>query len=168
MWQVFAQVLAEDSQSEGGDVSQRTGGDPGRDRTGRVPKGDGTAVPPDRQVRVQSALPGGRACALLLEQRVHYVVDFGELAGHSADHVPVAVPQLEDALEQDDPRAHLQRAQALHGDEPEALRRVQQELQAGETNVSACCMGTECVVMRFRGVSINLTLLEVLRIPCRP
>lgn len=122
--QVFAQILAEDSQSEGGDVSQRAGGDPGRDRTGRVPEGDGTAVSPNRQVRVQSPFPGGRARALLLEQRVHYVVDFGELADHSADHVPVAVPQLEDALEQDYPRTHLQRAQALHGDEPEALRRV--------------------------------------------
>ncbi|EDS41109.1 serine/threonine protein phosphatase 2A [Culex quinquefasciatus] len=69
----------------------------------------------------KSALPGGRAGAVLLEQRVHHVVDIGKLQGHSADHVPGAQHQLQTALEQNDPRADLQRDQAVHGDEPEAV-----------------------------------------------
>lgn len=75
-----------------------------------------------------AALPGRRTRALLLEQRLHHVADNGELVGDSAHHVPVAVQQLEDALEQDDPRSDLQRHQAVYGDESQAVRRVQQQV----------------------------------------
>lgn len=37
-------ILAEDTFAEGSDVPQRNGGDPGRDRTGRVPEDHGPAV----------------------------------------------------------------------------------------------------------------------------
>lgn len=53
-----SQVLAQDSQSEGGDVPQRAGGDPGRDRAVRVREGHGAALPSAGQVCVQSSLPG--------------------------------------------------------------------------------------------------------------
>lgn len=56
-----SQVLAQDSQSEGGDVPQRAGGDPGRDRAVRVREGDGAALPSAGQVCVQSALSGERS-----------------------------------------------------------------------------------------------------------
>ncbi|EDW44659.1 GM15281 [Drosophila sechellia] len=77
----------------------------------------------------------GRACAVLLEQRVHYVADIGQLGVDITHHVPSAQSQLKDALEQDHPRSDLQCTQAVHGDESAAFRRVQQELQAREADI---------------------------------
>lgn len=54
----FIKVLAKDSQSKRGDVSQRTGGDTGRHRAFRVCEGHGAPLPSARQVCVQPAFSG--------------------------------------------------------------------------------------------------------------
>ena len=55
-----AEVLAEDVQSEGGDVPGRAGGDPRRDRAHSVPEDHGPAVQGHRQMCLQPTLPGER------------------------------------------------------------------------------------------------------------
>lgn len=55
-----AEVLAEDSQSKGGDVPERAGGDPGRHRALGVRQSPGAALQTARQVCVQPTLPGNR------------------------------------------------------------------------------------------------------------
>ena len=58
------------------------------------------------------------------------------VSGDHADHVPRAVPHLEGALEPDDRRPRLQRAQDIHGDELAPLRRPHRQLQGREIKVS--------------------------------
>lgn len=80
---------------------------------------------------------GCRACALLLEQRVHNVPDGGEQSRDNADNVSGIVSHLEGALEPDDRFPRLQRPKDVHGDELEAVRRVDGQLQGGTTKVSS-------------------------------
>lgn len=78
-----SQVLAQDSQSEGGDVPQRAGGDPGRDRAVRVREGHGAALPSAGQVCVQSSLPGEPGCMsffLLLHAKEDVLKNINQLA----------------------------------------------------------------------------------------
>ena len=60
---------------------------------------------------------GGRAGAVLLEQRVHHVSDRGKQPGHHANHVPRSVSHLQGALEPDHRGSRLQRPQNIHGNE---------------------------------------------------
>ncbi len=82
-------------------------------------------------MRLQPPLPSGRAGPVLLEQRVHHESDRRQRHRHPAHHVSGPLQEHQVPLEQDHPRPHLQCAQALHGDEPEALRRVLAEVQDG-------------------------------------
>lgn len=71
-----------------------------------------------------------------MEQRVHNVPNIGQRDSHPAHNVPVPVPEHEESLEQDHTRAGVQRAQAVYGNESEAVRRVHAAVQARETEVS--------------------------------
>lgn len=124
-----AQVLAQDVQPKRGYVSGRNRRGARRDRTLPVHPHPGAAVPPDRALRLQPALPGGRARPLLLEQRVHHVADGGEQPRHHAHHVPRPLPHLQGALEPDHRGSGVQRAQDVHGDELETVRRFDGQLQ---------------------------------------
>lgn len=66
------QILAKDSQSKRSHVLKRIRRNIRRHRTFRVCENHGAPVPAAGQVRLQPALPGGRASAVLLEQRVHH------------------------------------------------------------------------------------------------
>lgn len=118
-----------------GDVSERARRNPGRYRTGRIPESDGPPLQAALKMRQLPPLSGGRAGAVLLEQRVRHVSRLGEHDGDLARRLSQPLPQLQDALEQDHPRPHLQRAQAVYGDQPEAVRRMLSELQAGAATV---------------------------------
>ena len=83
-----------------------------------------------------SAVAGGGAGAVPVEQRVRHVADRGEQRGHHAHHVPGAVPHQQGALEPDHRRPRLQRPQDVHGDELEALRRAHRHLQGRTPKVS--------------------------------
>lgn len=103
-------------------------------------------------MRIESALPGGRTSALLLEQRIHYVADCGKFQSDSAHYVSFAVQKFKDTLEQNHSRSDIQCAEAVHGDEQQAVRRVQFELQAGETTVRALtydCRKDEIIKFSF-------------------
>lgn len=80
--------------------------------------------------------PGGGARAVLLEQRVHNVSNIGQREPHPPHHVPLSLSQHQESLEQDHTRARVQRAQAVHGDEPKAVRRVHAALQGREAEVT--------------------------------
>ena len=97
-------------------------------------------------------LTGGRAGALLLEQRVHHVSDRGEQQRCAAHHVPIALPHLEGALEPDDRRARLQRPQDVHGAQQQALRRAHRQLQERAAKVSDCSIesGRHCAPLSVR------------------
>lgn len=67
---------------------------------------------------------GGWTSALFLEQRIHTVADGGEQPGDHADNVPGAVPHEQGTLEPHHRDARLQRAEDVHGDELETVRRA--------------------------------------------
>lgn len=83
----------------------------------------------------QSTFPSSRKGTLFLEQRVHHVAYGGEQSRHHANHVPRPVPHIQGALEPNDRRSCLQRTKNLHGNELEALRRTDGQLQGREAEV---------------------------------
>lgn len=99
--------MAEDSQSERGDVPQRARGDTGCDRAGRIPESDGAAFQAARQMCQFAAFPSGRTGAVLLEQRVRDVSGVGECGGDHSVDVSQSVQELEEPLEQNDPWAYI-------------------------------------------------------------
>ncbi|KAI4469117.1 hypothetical protein MML48_2g00000677 [Holotrichia oblita] len=131
------QVLAEDVQPEGGHVPRRDRGGARRHRTVAVHPHTGAALSTDSEVRLESTfsnriiyltrlcavtVAGRRESAILLEQRVHNVVNGREQSRHNANYVPCAVPYIEGALESNDSSVGLQRAQDVYGDELETVR----------------------------------------------
>lgn len=80
--------------------------------------------------RIPISNQGCRACSLLLEQRVHHVSDKRQRCRDSTDHVSSIVSKQQESLEQNHPWAHLQRFEAVHGDEPETVRRLHSEIQS--------------------------------------
>ena len=132
-------LLAADVLAEGGALPQRGRGDP-RDGAGaRVHHHHEAALLAHRALRRLAALPGRRARAVPVEQRVHRLAHRAEPRGDPADRLRGALRQLAQALELDGPRAHVQRRQALHGDGRPALRPVLRRLPrpAGEDFQSA-------------------------------
>jgi hypothetical protein len=79
---------------------------------------------------------GGRAGSVFLEQRVHNVTDGREQSRHNANNVPCTVSHLQRTLEPNHSRARLQRAQDLHGNEFQVIRRTDRQLQSGTAEVS--------------------------------
>lgn len=73
-------------------------------------------------MRQFAPFPSGRTSAILLEQWVRDVAGSGKCIRDLAPDVPQPVQELEKPLEQDNTRSNLQLPQAVHGDEPEAVR----------------------------------------------
>ena len=109
---------------------RRDGGDPGHNRADPVPVGHRPALQTAGPLHLVAPLPGRRARALPLEQRVHNPAHRGEQRDHTAHPLPLLDAHLQRALEPEHHLARLQRAQAVRRDEPEALRRAHAELQA--------------------------------------
>lgn len=148
--QKLTEILAENAQSQRSDVSERIGRDFGCHRTGRISKSHGTAVPTNIKVCVKPAFPSGRTSAVLLEQRVHYVVDTREFTGYIADYDAVTVSEFDNTLEQDDTRIDIQRAEVIYGIESHVVQRVHQQFQRGTANVSAKCIRAFVYVTQYK------------------